>query len=312
MRTMKFLMFAACLSSAAVITKTAMTQETPVIRQKAALPEPIGDPLYPSPATGTEPPTRYRNIPNEQPLDRLEDPKDSFLDPNSNVPHNTGPRQDLGDKPNVFSPSDVEVFRDDPVRSFMRPRRVTRTVIETFMEPIPQDELDASKKLQAAVQSLKTGKDEAARKAAADVIQQQLTTQFESDLKQREKELSEVEQRVKTLREQLDKRKAAKAEIINLRLQTLVNKANGLGFPGEDFRTDDLFAPQVPIAPRVDHRFESDPDRDGKFLTPVNPESNPTRPTDPSKGFNETEEEEVEESEENPRPTDPSKGFNGI
>ena len=120
----------------------------------------------------------------------------------------------------------------------LRPRRVTRTVIETVMEPIPQEELELSRKLQATVHSLKTGKDEAARKAAADVIQQQLTTQFESDLKQREKELAEVEQRVKTLREQLDKRKAAQAEIINLRLQTLVNEANGLGFPDEGFRAN--------------------------------------------------------------------------
>jgi hypothetical protein len=139
----------------------------------------------------------------------------------------------------------------------MRPRRVTRTVIEEFMEPIPPEELEASKKLQAAVQSLKTGKDEAARKAAADVIQQQLTTQFESDLKQREKELAEVEQRVKTLREQLDKRKSAQAEIINLRLQTLVNEANGLGFPDEQFRTNDQFGPLIPRSNPADH-FESD------------------------------------------------------
>ena len=67
------------------------------------------------------------------------------------------------------------------------------------------------------------------------MIQQQLTTQFENDLKQREKDLAEVEKRVKTLREQLDKRKGAQAEIINLRLQTLVNDANGLGFPDASF-----------------------------------------------------------------------------
>ena len=246
MRTMKFLMCAACLSSAAVFARTAMTQEKPVI-----------------------PPVTDKLVPADEVPGPTEDPGPgdaNFL---------TGP------------PTDAGFYLRDSIPSLpaMRQRRVTRTVIENLMEPIPQDELEASRKLQAAVQSLKTGNDEAARKVSADVIQQQLTTQFESDLKQREKELAEVEQRVKTLREQLDKRKAAQAEIINLRLQTLVNEANGLGFPDEDFRTDDLFEPQVPITPRVD-RFESDLDRDGSFLTPVNPESNPTRRTDPSDGFN--------------------------
>jgi len=113
----------------------------------------------------------------------------------------------------------------------LRPRAVRRTVSETVFEPIPPEELEAMQKLQVAMQQLKTGKDDATRKAATETIQQQLTTQFEADLKQREKELAEVEQRVKSLREQLDKRKAAQSDIINLRLQTLINDANGLGFP---------------------------------------------------------------------------------
>ena len=39
-----------------------------------------------------------------------------------------------------------------------------------------------------------------------------------------------MEQRVTKLREQLDKRKAAQKAIIDLRLQTIVNDADGLGF----------------------------------------------------------------------------------
>jgi len=119
----------------------------------------------------------------------------------------------------------------------MRPRTVRRIVSETVYEPIPPEELEAVLKQQAAIHQLSTGKDEEARKAAVDTIQQQLTTQFETDLKQREKELAEVEQRVKTLGEQLDKRKAAQADIIKLRLQTLINDANGLGFPDTGFGT---------------------------------------------------------------------------
>ena len=121
-----------------------------------------------------------------------------------------------------------------PDARFSQPMRtvvVKETVSRTIQVPIPPEEIAAQKKLQDAIQQLSNGKDEDSRKAAADTVQQQLTTQFEADLKQREKELAEVEQRIKSLREQLDKRKAARADIINLRLQTLVNKANGLGFP---------------------------------------------------------------------------------
>jgi len=37
---------------------------------------------------------------------------------------------------------------------------------------------------------------------------------------------------VKKLRDQIEKRKKARDEIINLRLKTIVNEAEGLGFPG--------------------------------------------------------------------------------
>jgi len=142
---------------------------------------------------------------------------------------------------------------DEIPRVLARPRRVTRAVTETILEPIPPEELEAHKKLQAAIQQLSTGKDEESRKEAADTIQQQLTIQFEADLKQREKELAEVEQRVKSLREQLNKRKAAQADIINLRLQTLVNNANGLGFPGSNLGTGevDLFTPESVVPGNV-------------------------------------------------------------
>ena len=112
-----------------------------------------------------------------------------------------------------------------------RQRHITRTIVESYMEPIPAEELAKTKELQDAIQSLKTSTDEVARKKATEFIQQQLASQFEDDLKQREKELAEVEQRVTRLREQLDKRKVAQKAIIDLRLQTIVNDADGLGFP---------------------------------------------------------------------------------
>lgn len=112
----------------------------------------------------------------------------------------------------------------------MRSRIVPRTVYQSITEPIPADELKAAQRMQKAIEALKMG-DEKARSAAADIVQEELRKEFERDLKKREDELAKVEERVKKLREQLNKRKDAQDDIITLRLQTLVNDANGLGFP---------------------------------------------------------------------------------
>lgn len=143
-----------------------------------------------------------------------------------------------------------------------RQRHITRTIVESYMEPIPAEELAKTKELQDAIQSLKTSTDEVARKKATEFIQQQLASQFEDDLKQREKELAEVEQRVTRLREQLDKRKVAQKAIIDLRLQTIVNDADGLGFPDMNVGGTNLSVPpgNAPLyVPGVDVLQRSQP-----------------------------------------------------
>lgn len=247
---MKILMCVACLCSAAMITKTALTQETPVDPQNAAIPEPVDDRFEDSASTRKPlPPTQFSDNRDEQPLDPVSDSRNSVLVPNSYFPDDLT-RSEYPRAAQDILQSDDGNGRVVPgglgrLSPLGRPRRVARTVIETIYEKIPPEELEASDKLQSAIKSLRTGKDETVRKAAADVIQQQLTAQFESDLKQREKELAKVEQGVKSLREQLDKRKASQAVIINLRLQTLVNEANGLGFPDPNFRADAKSAPTL-------------------------------------------------------------------
>ena len=119
-----------------------------------------------------------------------------------------------------------------------RQKMVRRTVMELVHEPISDDEFKQLKGFHAARQKLKDAKDEAGRKIAIDVMQKYLATQFEQDLAEREKELSAVEERLKALRQQLDKRKQAKEEIVSLRLKTIVNNVEGLGFPGFDESQD--------------------------------------------------------------------------
>lgn len=55
---------------------------------------------------------------------------------------------------------------------------------------------------------------------------------FDEDMKVREGELSKLEERLNKLRAQLDRRRKAKSEIIQLEVKVLVNEAAGLGFSG--------------------------------------------------------------------------------
>jgi hypothetical protein len=57
-----------------------------------------------------------------------------------------------------------------------------------------------------------------------------LNEYFERDLQHREAELAPLEERVRNLRAQLDRRREKKQEIIDLQIKVAVNEADGLGF----------------------------------------------------------------------------------
>lgn len=130
-----------------------------------------------------------------------------------------------------------DAFEPEPVSSGipsgpMKPKQVRRTVIETIMVPISPEELAEGQEYQAALAALRAEDRTPEQKAAAkEALAKLVEKQFDRDLETREKEVAELEARTKKLRQQFDKRKAAKAEIISLRLQTLQNEIDGLGFP---------------------------------------------------------------------------------
>lgn len=114
----------------------------------------------------------------------------------------------------------------------MKPKQVRRTVIETVMVPISPEELAEGQEYQAALAALRAEDRTPEQKAAAkEALAKLVEKQFDRDLETREKEVAELEARTKKLRQQFDNRKTAKAEIIALRLQTLQNEIDGLGFP---------------------------------------------------------------------------------
>jgi hypothetical protein len=80
---------------------------------------------------------------------------------------------------------------------------------------------------------------------------------LDMDLNVREAELSKLEARLKNLHEQLDRRRQARAEIIQLEVKVLTNEAAGLGFSSQGRSGD--FGLQLPDFARDQIRKSSQP-----------------------------------------------------
>ncbi|QEG22538.1 DUF1559 family PulG-like putative transporter [Mariniblastus fucicola] len=89
-------------------------------------------------------------------------------------------------------------------------------------EPSPLDKLK---------QSLKRAKTEGARQSALTKIEAILSSQYDAFLIRNESELQEMEGRVRKLRAQLERRKKAKSQLLDLELQRIANEASGLVWP---------------------------------------------------------------------------------
>jgi len=85
-------------------------------------------------------------------------------------------------------------------------------------------------KLKVALRSAKGAK---VQKNVLAKIKALLSNQYDSFLQQNESELQEMERSVKALRTQLERRKSAKAQLLNLELQRISNEATGLVWPDE-------------------------------------------------------------------------------
>lgn len=103
-----------------------------------------------------------------------------------------------------------------------------------------------------AVRNAKGDDEEAAaRKTLTDVVE----TAFDEDMAKRKKDLAQLEERLTKLREQLDRRKAKKQDIVDLQIKVLLNEADGLGFTSGSSPAIDadlkfngpIYVPGVPV-----------------------------------------------------------------
>jgi hypothetical protein len=134
-------------------------------------------------------------------------------------------------------------------------------VRRAFPHPMSHEEMQKFEAFHQAVEKLKSAKSDADKTNATNEISKLLEKSFQRDLERREHEIAQVEARVKKLRDQIEKRKKAKDDILNLRLKTIVNEADGLGFPGGFEADSDLFSsrPKAFGVPGPPHEFDFSP-----------------------------------------------------
>jgi hypothetical protein len=149
-----------------------------------------------------------------------------------------GPTDDGGPPPATSAPPAMppNVFTA-PEAQYFNPGGWARGYAPNGRRPHRPDraQMAEMKALATAVEKLKAAKEGPEKEAATKELTQQLEKSFIYDLERREKEVAEIEGRVKKLRDQIEKRKKAKEEIISLRLKTIINETEGLGFPGPGF-----------------------------------------------------------------------------
>jgi hypothetical protein len=90
----------------------------------------------------------------------------------------------------------------------------------------------AQSEIHKLTRQLRDTEDEAKKPDLTKKLEAAVAKHFDEDMKVRETELTKLEERLKKLRGQLERRTKAKAEIIQLQLKVLINEAEGLGFSG--------------------------------------------------------------------------------
>jgi hypothetical protein len=89
---------------------------------------------------------------------------------------------------------------------------------------------DSAAKIRAAAEAVRDAKDSKEKEDAQKKLADLLSKSYDEDMANREKELAQVEERLKKLRDLLERRRAKKQEIVELQTKVALNEAEGLGF----------------------------------------------------------------------------------
>jgi hypothetical protein len=90
-----------------------------------------------------------------------------------------------------------------------------------------------SEKIAKALAAWKKAESESDRDDAREALHDALVEEYDSALEGYEKYLDDLSKRLEELREQVSERRSAKDKLVDLRLEMLINEAQGLGWPGD-------------------------------------------------------------------------------
>jgi hypothetical protein len=109
--------------------------------------------------------------------------------------------------------------------------------------------------LQEAIDALREAEGDD-RDEARDRVREELIAHYDKSMEQYEKHLDELTKRVAELREQISKRRAARDELVDLKLRMIESEVEGLGWPGERsgfrFEFPGLLPGQAPMVDLMD------------------------------------------------------------
>jgi hypothetical protein len=89
---------------------------------------------------------------------------------------------------------------------------------------------DAMREIREAAAAVNDAEDERSKRQAQEKLEDLLDRYFDEDMRRRERELAEIEERVKKLDALLERRRERRREIVDLQVKVLLSEAEGMGF----------------------------------------------------------------------------------
>jgi hypothetical protein len=100
---------------------------------------------------------------------------------------------------------------------------------------------DETRKAFDALKKARADEDDDAADEALDALREALDDQYDKYLERQQEELEKLAKKLDDLKTQLEKRRDAKEDVVELKLKTLENQASGLGWPTGEFDGGQMF-----------------------------------------------------------------------
>lgn len=132
-------------------------------------------------------------------------------------------------RPTVNVPTTTGVYYQDAQGAFNRTEPAAPITVRPGWRTAQVNRSETAK----AYQALKTAENDDDKEQAEKDLRDALEKEYDKSLESYETNLKKLRERLEKLEEELERRRDAKNELVDLRFKTLLNHANGLGWPGQ-------------------------------------------------------------------------------